>query len=107
MYVRVHSARRAHRVRAPCGGLILYALAAPGGDPGAARIVRAEATAEKSISARQSNSAATWRLLPLLLILRAGARRSCRGPRESRPAGGGWSEGSRTRCARVFRTHRD
>ena len=98
MYVRVHSARRVHRARAPYGApsklghpglakkaglgllpsafagascastqlakapLTLPALAAPGGDPRAARIVRAEAK-DKAEQERKSNSAGDCRRL--------------------------------------------
>ena len=89
MYVRVHSARRVHRARAP-SGLILPALAAPDGDPRAARIVRAEARAkaEQQRKAEQEHKTEQERG-SLVAVAGASARRSAllfmgpvsRGPR--------------------------
>ena len=99
-HIPVRSAKRVHPARAPLRGLILHALAAPGGDPEAARIVRAEAKPQQS--EKRSKSTSAWRLL--LLLLRAGARRSTPGPRESRPAGGGKSRSDRAHDVREFAT---
>ena len=54
MYIR----QGAHIVCAPPSGPILHGLAAPGGDPGAARIVRAEAK-DKAEQERKAEQRAT------------------------------------------------
>jgi len=97
-YVRIHSARRVHRARAPSRGLILHALAAPGGDPRAARIVRAEASATAKTEQER---------ISLEAVAAASARRSAplypRGPVSRGP----WAEESpkdRVQDAREFAT---